>query len=453
MKDQGQFELACKLAQDNYLAGNRPRATEILTELVLRFPEQPQPIYQLGMMLADDGQDHLAIPMLRDCLRIKPEASVICNLASLLKRQEHTDEARELYRQALEMQPDHPMCLTGLAGCYVNGGNPMPGIAYARRALAIEGPHQPHVRNTLALLLLEADKWEEGWQHYRRRDELPIYHKRDFGDVPRWDGKNAVRHLAIHAEQGLGDESMFMSCVPELRGLCERLTIEVNPQMVELFKRSFPWAEFVGTHEEHVTLGKPDAYDRLGDLPSYFRPSRSSCPGKPFLKPDMAKVAGYRARLYATGPGPYIGFAWLGGTKATHQAMRRAPRELWKELIDAAPGTRISLQYGPEGERHANGFGITHWWTAIADMDEFAALVSALDLVVTSPQTAVHISGGLGKRCLVAMSSKPAWRYGVRGQMGWYESVELVRATTDDWKPVFFKLRQELADLGRLQAA
>jgi hypothetical protein len=82
----------------------------------------------------------------------------------------------------------------------------------------------------------------------------------------------------------------------------------------------------------------------------------------------------------------------------------------------------------------------------IDDLDEFAALIMALDAVVSSPQTAIHMAGALGKTCLVPMSNKPAWRYQMFGPMPWYGSVNLIRQNGDDWADVFDRVKVTLAD-------
>ena len=443
---------ALKGVQSLYAAGHRPRALEIVKELATKFPDEPMPTYMLSSWLLEDGQDHLAIPLLRFVATLAPDnPEVWANLGGLFKKTEHRDKAIECYDKALAIDPNFPAALKGMAGACVNQGDPERGIIYARRALQFHGPHEPSARNDLALLLLESGQWEEGFREYRRRVELPMFHVRDYGIAPRWDGKEKVGTLAVHPEQGLGDEILFASCLPDLMPFAGKIVAECNDRLLTLFRRSFPDVAWFGTHEELMASGiRIDAWERLGDLPGRFRKKPADCPGTPFLKADPAKVAGYRARLEALGAGPHIGFAWLGGTSATHRLDRRAPRSMWAELIHRAPGVKVSLQYGPEAAKHAAEWGLHHWPAAIDDLDEFAALIMALDVVVSSPQTAVHFAGALGKPCIVAQSSKPSWGFQLSGPMPWYRSVELVRQQGDDWMQVF---RGIDADLAKLRAA
>lgn len=449
-----QFEQACKLAQDYQLAGQFSSALPILVDLACKFPEQPYPFYALGMQAVEEGQDHLAIAILQYALTLNPRDTFCwANLGTVMKRQEHIDKALHCYKNALEIDKKNPLALTNIAGCYVNKGNPQPGISYAKKALDIPGDHQKHARNTLALLLLESGDWKRGFEEYRYRSDLPNFHVRDYGAVPRWEGQK-VATLAIHAEQGLGDEIMFTSCIPDAQQYADQIVAECNERNLPLLQRSYPSVRWYATHEElmdHEANGIT-AWKRMGDLPGWFRKSPKDCPGVPYLRADYAKVLGYRARLQAMGEGPYIGFAWLGGTSSTHRFDRRAPKEQWIELIQDAPGIKVSLQYGNEA-RSAKKLGLHHWQSVVDDLDETAALIMALDVVVSSPQTVIHLAGALGKRCLVALSSKPAWRYQITGPMPWYKSVELIRQPEDNWDYVFKTIGDKLADLRLLQAA
>eukprot|EP01034_Spumella_vulgaris_P008516 gene8516-10838_t len=75
-----------------------------------------------------------------------------------------------------------------------------------------------------------------------------------------------------------------------------------------------------------------------------------------------------------------------------------------------AGGSLICLQYGDVAEdldaARAAGIAMHHWAEAITDLDEFSALISALDGVVTVCNTTVHYAGALGKPVWV-LAPKP----------------------------------------------
>jgi len=66
----------------------------------------------------------------------------------------------------------------------------------------------------------------------------------------------------------------------------------------------------------------------------------------------------------------------------------------------------------------------------------------------------IHLSGGLGTPCWIMTPSKPAWRYGLKGErMPWYDSVRMFRQKGNDWNPVIHKIKRELCSYQKNIAA
>jgi hypothetical protein len=88
--------------------------------------------------------------------------------------------------------------------------------------------------------------------------------------------------------------------------------------------------------------------------------------------------------------------------------------------------------------RARHGIVVEHWQDAIDDYDETAALVCALDKVLTVCTAIVHLTGALGRPAVVMVPFASDWRYGAEGdQMLWYPSVRLVRQSViGDWAGV-----------------
>ena len=110
----------------------------------------------------------------------------------------------------------------------------------------------------------------------------------------------------------------------------------------------------------------------------------------------------------------------------------------------AIEGTHwVSLQYGDctadlaELER-ATGRALDHWPEAIADFDELAALMVALDGVVTACNTNAHLAGALGVPGLVLAPRAVSWRYQLAGAtLPWYPSLAVLRQRDPgDWTAV-----------------
>jgi len=117
----------------------------------------------------------------------------------------------------------------------------------------------------------------------------------------------------------------------------------------------------------------------------------------------------------------------------------------------------ISLQYIPEAAAEIaeaekkHPVRIEHWADAIEDYEETAALVLALDVVISVCTSIVHLSGSLGQRVWVMAPYSPEWRYGFSGEsMPWYPSVRMFRQPAfGEWDPVISSVAVELGRLAR----
>jgi ADP-heptose:LPS heptosyltransferase len=197
---------------------------------------------------------------------------------------------------------------------------------------------------------------------------------------------------------------------------------------------------------------RPDYQVPIGSLPLHFRRRAEDVPTRAYLVADERKVAAWKSRLEALGPGPKIGLSWRGGVGHTGKARRSLTLEQLRPIFGTAGAHFVNLQYtdaqaelGELRKRHA--ITVHHWQEAIDDYDETAALVCALDRVVTVCTSIVHLTGALGRPAIVMVPFGSDWRYGAEGsRMLWYPSVHLVRqAAIGEWSGVLETVRALIA--------
>jgi hypothetical protein len=212
--------------------------------------------------------------------------------------------------------------------------------------------------------------------------------------------------------------------------------IECDSRLVGLFKRSFNCRVFGTRYNKEIDWPQKvnaDASVAFGSLPGFYRNENSEFTGAPYLVADDERRLMWRALLKTFGDKLKIGITWTGGTKKTGQIERsltlKDMEPIWRQ--DA---TFISLQYvdAPETQEieRDHGIKIHHWphATQSKDMDDQAALMAELDLVITVQQTAVHLGGGLGVPVWALIPKAPIWRYGIEGDdFPWAKSVKLYR--------------------------
>jgi hypothetical protein len=104
--------------------------------------------------------------------------------------------------------------------------------------------------------------------------------------------------------------------------------------------------------------------------------------------------------------------------------------------------------------RKGTGIQIHSWDTVRTDYEETAALVSALDLVISVCTAVIHLGGALGRPVWVMAPYSPEWRYGIAGQeMPWYPSVRVFRqAAFGEWDAVVEWVAQSLTGFSPVHA-
>lgn len=389
-----------------------------------------------------------AIALLEPLAAAEPVDRDACNLLGLIVGRElcEFDRSKALLARVLAAHPGWPPAMVNLAWMHFETGDHGAGTALIDQVLAAS-PGDDEARLVKSYANLKSGRFAEGWRDYHARLTRPSARERPYR-FPRWDGRAAPgARLLVYAEQGLGDQIMFASCIAEARALVGSLTIECHPKLVALFARSFPDCEV----RPSIPFGQPadwlaqvpafDLQAPMGDLPVYFRPGWESFPAHHgYLRADPDRVASWRVRLGELGAGRKLGLSWAGGAPGTRRHLRSLPPEALLPLL-RADALFVSLQYGDCASdlaaiRALSGVALPHWPETIEDYDDTAALVCALDGVVSVCTAIVHLCGALGRPVWVLTPSVPEWRYLHEGErLPWYPSARMVRQVAPgDWE-------------------
>ena len=250
------------------------------------------------------------------------------------------------------------------------------------------------------------------------------------------------------------------ACFSDLVRLSAHCTVTCDERLAPLFERSFPAAT--------VLPGRPraDDWQRLatlpgdfhtpaGNVPRYLRSTAQHFPATcGYLEPDGEQRATWAARLRALGSGPKVGICWQGG--ADLLTLRRAPWELWASILSVAGARFVNLQWGDcsqqlETLRDVFGAEVHDWHDADAwnDLDGTAALIAALDLVISVPCTTVHLAGALGVPVWVPFDQRWGCWWILNGVRSlWYPSVRVFPLSASrEWTSVSTPMAGALARL------
>ena len=365
------------------------------------------------------------------------------------------DEALAWFNKAHEVNPDDFHARNNIALCHLNLGRFQEAEEWAEKALSAENM-EPAGYDNLALACLGMGRFEEGWRHYAKSLGMPKRVERTYGNERRWEGPEKDRawreqgmghtlsgSVIVYGEQGVGDEVLFSSCLPDFCADVEYPIIETKPYLEGLFRRSFPKAEVMGTYYEEVKAEGLDGRASFCDLPRWYRPTKESFDRDPHLVADPERRTMVRALLDGLPGKKKIGIAWNGGGPATRGAERSADLQSLYSDFNDLDVMLVSLEYkgnGGEVLRQIEGMErIRHFpfLTNTKDYDDTAALVAELDGVVSVTTSVVHLAGALGTPVHILVPEPSTWKYSMAvnpdEDFYWWRSAKLIRAKSGSW--------------------
>jgi len=410
----------------------------------------------LGVCYQRSGRLSEAHDAYTAALRLQPQhAHILCNLALVLRDQGDFAGAVDTARRALTADPGYVDAWCNLGLGLMDGGD-LDGAERAfEQALAIR-PDDADARWNRALCHLLRGEFRAGWSGYGLRWSVGNVRAAPYR-FPEWDGKPLrEQRLLVYGEQGLGDEIMFSSCLEDVASQVPDVVVLCDKRLQPLLARSFPKMEVVarGQWEDTAWLEHTRPIQRqvaMGTLPVFFRNALADFPRRDsYLKAAPERVQHWRD-VFRTLPGRLkVGISWRGGKHRTRQSLRSLHASQLVRAAAAEGVSLVNLQYGDTTadlmQLASEGFTVHTFPEALADYDETAALVSALDLVISVQTAVVHLAGALGREALVLVPVSPEWRYLRRGEgMPWYETVRLLRQTqAGEWADVLQRAASEL---------
>ena len=444
-------EIQNNLGLVNRHAGKPEKARGHFQRAIEITPEDPT--FQMNFALAcwESNEPNQAESTLRQLSATYPEHKVFrFNLASILAGQNKTEEAEQILKALKNETPDDPDVLRLEIDMLIQAGEPRKAEEHARRLYALVP--KPEYAYPLGELLLSLENYEEGWELYDKRLQMPGFPFRDSA-IKRWQGE-PLKHKSIYIqnEQGLGDQIMFMSCLQELYAQGSSITLETNIRLASLVERSFPAIKLRTHANESLPAAPKNGFDRitsLGCLPRYLRRSRNdfSRATIPFIKPDLDLVNAWVDKLNTGKKG--IGICWRGGLAHTGAEKRSLELLQFLSIFDEQDVQLVSLQRDESPEEKElfkkHSPTLQPFDSRLEDLEQLAACISACSLVVTVCCTIAHLAGAMGKQVIVLTPRGPAWRYGAEGKdMAWYPSVYLARQSSPTWLEAIQETKDQL---------
>jgi tetratricopeptide (TPR) repeat protein len=466
--------IANDLGRLAYRLGMNDMAEKFFRFFLAKCPGHVEAINNLASTLREDNRLDEAIDLLKAAIQENQTDPQLWNaLGTVVNARGDIETSIIFYEEALRHDPKHVHALYNLGNARAVAGHPEQGLQDLLAALPLfTDPMNLHTcKLSIAFCYLVMGDYRNGWAWYEARTKADTAECMTYLiPRPHWQKDEPVRgkRLFVSAEQGLGDEIMFATILPDLQreiGPEGHLTIGVEPRLVPLFEKGFPNASVVRHHTtKHNNMpvrlfpditdwDQFDAWATMGDFLSRYRPDEASFPrSNVFFHPDPERVAYWKAQLDGVNAKPKIGILWKSLIKHSRRDRYYSPFEQWADVLKTEGVQFVNLQYGDTeaelAEAAAMGLDI---WTPPGidlkmDLDDLSALCMAMDCIVCPSNATSNIAGAAGARVWM-ISPEMSWNSLGTRYYPWYPNTRVFFSPSlIDWSQVMGEIKAALIE-------
>lgn len=467
------------------LVRDRPDDTRILTRLLALAPGDASAWNRAGLARARQAPCQAAKDLRRALCLAPADPSIGLDLADVQRRLYRPESALVLADRALVVRPSDPRAFADRAAAATELDAVSSALADTRRAALLDPAHtaawgnraeafyrlarypaalecgnrsrvtapgDPDVLANLAAYRLATGDLAGGWTFFSNR---PARRNIPGPDLPRWAGETDA-NLLVLAEQGLGDELLFSTLWSDLNGRVAQgrlaaVTVEADARLIPLGARALPRFSWRPRLQTAKSDRRFTHWCLAGDLMELLRPRRESfAAAEPGLAPDPNRVADWRSWLDRTASGrPAIGFCWRSGSRTGHRRRHYPTLGDCATLLNQANRFLVVLQYD-DCQAELEGLAVGPGSEIVLppdldlrnDQEGVAALMVALDLVVSADTAVLALAGALGVPS-VGFSLHPGWVALGRERHPWFPRIKRVyRPPETPWREAMTEAAQ-----------
>ena len=377
------------------------------------------------------------------------DTNTLIEQGNTFRSQRQPLQALGCYAQAFVQDPDSVAAWNNYGNVMRECGQPARAIPFLQHACAMAPDHVTSQFNLAVAYLMTGD-YTRGWAQYEWRwkyehldGTLPNYPQ------PRWTGQDIKgKTVLVQGEQGHGDNIQFVRFLYNLHVMGAKLKLKVTDGLIPLLGSGSIIEKVMSYTEEDTDF---DYWVPIMSIPGILGITLDNLP-KPrnYLNADAGlqkqwlDILGPKRRMR-------VGFSWSGRRDAWLNQHKGMPFAEIVELIRTNPQYEwINLQIDATEEESAAlaELGVTMYPGAIRSFAETAALIMAMDVVISVDTAIAHLSGSLGRPTWIMLNWFGSdWRWlTVREDSPWYSTARIFRQPAmDDWKSVSKQVSQYLS--------
>ena len=434
------------LGQCSFAEGDNKMAIKIFNDILEFDPNNLSALNSLGRIYHEkrdtkNAEKFFLLALERDGYSYH----IVNNIAGFYREEGKNDKAVYYYKKAINLNPNNPYVYNNLSKTFFDLGINEDAKDNSFKALKIK-PDDGDIQKTLSFIYLKDHDFEKGWDYFDGRLNLNEFIKKN-KNIERLNKKlfrkkilnNSKNKFLIIREQGVGDEILYGSMYGDLLKKVENVTIECDPRLLNLFKRSFPkysnsFVELGSISNDDYELEKIDYVLYAGSLGRYYRKRLENFTNEPFLKIDQKKYTEIQSKLSKYDNKYNIGISWksFNNRYASDKSLELGD---FKDVFKLPNCNVFNLQYGDVLDEINNFNNKKNKLMKIEDLDLYndfegvAAFLKSLDMFVTISNSTAHLAGSLGVNTILIKPDNYAlfhyWNQ-KSNKTPWYSCVELI---------------------------
>ena len=418
-------------------------------------PKFAEAYSNLGILQKDKGELENSKKSYLKAIELKSDYSEAhYNLGITLRELGELENAEASYKLAIKHNPYYAEAYNNLGVTLRELCKLDESEAAYKRAIELKNDY-PDAYNNLSFTLLLKNKFLEAYRfsEWRWQTEHNIG-KKYFTEKPIWNGEKN-KSVLVWKEQGVGDEIMYNSILPELKAISKKLIVYCDKRLIPLFNRSFSKDVIFESNKININNNDYDFHIPIGSMPRFFRKNLKSFnnSSKGYLKSDNNKKLKFRDELRKGENVKIIGISWNTKSNIQMASFRNIDLKYLTTELNNKNIKFVNLQYGDVSEeilklKKETGIEVTEvsGLDVKNQIDDFASLVSACDIVVSIDNFTVHLAGSLGINTKILLPFTMDSRWGLKGKKSHlYNSVRLYRQIKlGNWTNVINELKEDI---------
>lgn len=404
--------------------------------------------YNCGNAFRVLGKFDQAIQYYDNAIDLSPNfAEAYCNKGVALKELNLLDEALECFNISININ-------INFADAFYNRGLVLhdfkridEALSNYEKAIDIKPDHIDAYWNKSLALLLCGD-YLNGWKFHEYRWKTNKFKTKQRNYPEKcWLGLESLngKKIYIYEEQGIGDTIQLCRYLKLVKLLGTYVIFGVSKSLYD-FMLSLDGVDELISND--ITPTSFDFHCPLHSLPLALGTTVETIPNEfSYLKANFEKVAKWKEKL-GFQKKIRIGIAWSSVSLFEQDKSRSISFLTMMSAIPRDMFDIVCLQkiIKEEDNTEFSKSGINFYGNELVDIDETAALISCLDLVISTCTSIPHISASIGKPTWIMLQYVPDWRWMLeREDSIWYQTVRLFRQKTrGDWNSVCTQVYSEL---------